>query len=144
MTVRLAVLATVISFFAFIVSSYRLKTGANLDSYLIINKKVRTCNELDFRKTTVIFSDKSSVSNKDDHRINVLTYDTNNGDSNAIVNGFLLLNAVAVLWGSQHVVIKSALSDYPSTSLLNMWRFAISSLLFIQPISRILTVRTFL
>eukprot|EP01036_Dinobryon_divergens_P033924 gene33923-43828_t len=51
----------------------------------------------------------------------------------------VLKHRLNVLWGSQHVVIKSALSDYPSTSLLNMWRFAISSLLFIQPISRILT-----
>lgn len=125
-----------------------LKTGANLANiryfhddkyYKLINKQ-----DLDFIKTTALSLDKSSAPYKEDHRINVLNNNTsnnNNVDTNTVVNGFLLLNAVAVLWGSQHVVIKSALSDYPSTSLLNLWRFAISSLLFIQPISRILTVR---
>jgi hypothetical protein len=151
-----AILVTILFLTLFIVSSYKLETGANLaiykffhcNSYYLIHKKVRTSrffvSDTDLRKTTTaVLADKASASNKDDHRINVLNNETNAEDSNAVVNGFLLLNAVAVLWGSQHVVIKSALSDYPSTSLLNMWRFAVSSLLFIQPISRILTVRIF-
>eukprot|EP00981_Chlorochromonas_danica_P005780 scaffold1190_cov187-Ochromonas_danica.AAC.12 len=46
---------------------------------------------------------------------------------------FLLLNGVAVLWGSQHVVIKSAVESFPATSLLNFWRFSLSSLLFAYP-----------
>lgn len=45
--------------------------------------------------------------------------------------GFLVLNSIAVLWGSQHVVIKSTLDSFHSTSLLNSWRFALSTLLFL-------------
>ena len=42
----------------------------------------------------------------------------------------LLLNAVAVIFGSQHAVIKGSLDLFPSTSLLNFWRFLSSALLF--------------
>lgn len=48
---------------------------------------------------------------------------------------YMLLNFIAILWGSQHVVIKSSLDVLPSTSLLNAWRFALSTLLFIPAIS---------
>jgi hypothetical protein len=51
-------------------------------------------------------------------------------ESSNTINGFLLLNMVAVLWGTQHVVIKSALSTYPTSSSLNFWRFTLSTLLF--------------
>mmetsp|Transcript_27994 Transcript_27994/g.39824 ORF Transcript_27994/g.39824 Transcript_27994/m.39824 type:complete len:142 (-) Transcript_27994:947-1372(-) len=61
-------------------------------------------------------------------------------DESELISGFILLNAVAMLWGSQHVVIKSSLTEYPSTSILNMWRFAASSLLFVQPIYQSFTV----
>ena len=44
---------------------------------------------------------------------------------------FLLLNSVAIIWGTQHVVIKSALENFPSPSVLNFWRFALSFLLFL-------------
>ena len=54
-------------------------------------------SDTDLRKTTTaVLADKGSASNKDDHRINVLNNETNAEDSNAVVNGFLLLNAVAV------------------------------------------------
>jgi len=43
---------------------------------------------------------------------------------------FLTLNAVAVIWGTQHAVIKSSISSFHSTSLLNFWRFSSSALLF--------------
>ena len=42
----------------------------------------------------------------------------------------LLLNGVAVLFGSQHAVIKSSLDAFPSASGLNFWRFLSSALLF--------------
>ena len=42
---------------------------------------------------------------------------------------FLLLNGVAVIWGSQHPIIKGTLETFP-TSSLNFWRFLLSSLLF--------------
>jgi hypothetical protein len=45
--------------------------------------------------------------------------------------GFILLNFIAILWGSQHVVIKSILSTYHYPSLLNFLRFSFSSLLFL-------------
>lgn len=43
---------------------------------------------------------------------------------------FLLLNGVAILWGSQHIVIKTIVETFPSTSLVNFWRFATSAILF--------------
>ena len=127
-----------------IISSYRIQTASKLINNMYVFRQ-NTDNKLGaisyLRKlTTSISSEKTSISNDKDSQVLESNKDINN-DSNTVLNGFLLLNAVAVLWGSQHVVIKSALSDYPSTSILNMWRFAISSLLFIQPISRILTVR---
>lgn len=48
-----------------------------------------------------------------------------------ISKSFLLLNSVAIIWGTQHVVIKSALENFPSPSVLNFWRFALSFLLFL-------------
>ena len=56
--------------------------------------------------------------------------DLNPKDNNIMINGFTLLNGVAVLWGTQHVVIKLALDQYPSTSVLIFWRFILSSVLF--------------
>lgn len=44
---------------------------------------------------------------------------------------FLFLNAVAIIWGTQHVVIKTALESFPSPSVLNFWRFSLSLLLFL-------------
>ncbi|KAJ1414804.1 EamA-like transporter family-domain-containing protein [Ochromonadaceae sp. CCMP2298] len=54
--------------------------------------------------------------------------------------GFLALNAVAVLWGTQHVIIKQALSSpqYGSASLLNFWRFFLSAALFSPALLRLL------
>lgn len=46
------------------------------------------------------------------------------------VTAFLTLNTVAILWGTQHAVIKSSISSFDSTSLLNFWRFSSSALLF--------------
>lgn len=42
----------------------------------------------------------------------------------------LLLNVVAVLWGTQHCVIKSLVDGYEITSLVNFWRFLLSSIIF--------------
>lgn len=42
----------------------------------------------------------------------------------------LLLNVVAVIWGTQHCVIKSLVDGYESTSLVNFWRFLLSSIIF--------------
>lgn len=55
--------------------------------------------------------------------------------------GFLLLNAVAVLWGSQHVVIKASVDSYPTTSLVNFWRFLLSTLLFSPSLIKLLVGR---
>ena len=53
-----------------------------------------------------------------------------NGDQEQY-KALFLLNFVAVLWGSQHVVIKSSLDNFPATSVVNFWRFASSSVLFL-------------
>lgn len=41
-----------------------------------------------------------------------------------------LLNGVAVLWGTQHFIIKTSLTTYGAASLATFWRFALSTLLF--------------
>lgn len=56
--------------------------------------------------------------------------------------GFLLLNGVAVLWGSQHVVIKASVDSYPTTSLVNFWRFLLSTLLFSPSLVKLLVGST--
>jgi hypothetical protein len=56
---------------------------------------------------------------------------------------FFLLNAVAVIWGTQHVVIKSTLDNFPAPSVLNFWRFSLSSLLFLPAFITVL-VRQYL
>ena len=42
-----------------------------------------------------------------------------------------LLNLVAILWGSQHFIIKNAVSSYPAPSLVNFSRFLVSLIFFI-------------
>jgi len=51
-------------------------------------------------------------------------------DLSSKISGVLLLNFVAILWGTQHVCIKSSLESFGSTSLVNFWRFLMSSLIF--------------
>ena len=43
---------------------------------------------------------------------------------------YLLLNAVALLFGTQHVIMKSGVLDYDHTSTFNLWRFLLSSIIF--------------
>jgi drug/metabolite transporter (DMT)-like permease len=54
------------------------------------------------------------------------------------VNPYLLLNFVALLFGTQHVCIKSSLDVYSSTSLVNFWRFFLSAALFSPALLRVL------
>ncbi len=55
---------------------------------------------------------------------------TQSSERGSSLKSALLLNAVAVIFGSQHAVIKGSLDLFPSTSLLNFWRFLSSALLF--------------
>ena len=55
---------------------------------------------------------------------------TNKSSTPSYLSALFILNGVAILWGTQHVVIKSALDIYPSSSLINFWRFILSTLLF--------------
>ena len=68
----------------------------------------------------------------EDDTIDVKTYSLGESLSNLVesANPLLLLNGVALLFGTQHVCIKSSLDVYSSTSLVNFWRFLLSSLLF--------------
>lgn len=43
---------------------------------------------------------------------------------------FILLNSVALLYGSQHLIIKHAVESYPEASLVNLARFLVSSAFF--------------
>jgi hypothetical protein len=49
---------------------------------------------------------------------------------------FCLLNAVAVIWGSQHVVIKSMLNS-TSAATLNFWRFFLSASIFLPALVQV-------
>jgi hypothetical protein len=49
-------------------------------------------------------------------------------------SSLLILNFVAILWGTQHVCIKASIDTYDSTSVLNLWRFLLSTLLFSKPL----------
>ena len=51
-------------------------------------------------------------------------------ESSIFKSSSFLLNFVAILWGTQHVVIKASLDLYSSTSILIFWRFILSTLLF--------------
>ena len=55
----------------------------------------------------------------------------------SLPKSFFLLNAVAIVWGSQHVVIKSSLETLPP-SALNLGRFATSSVLFLPALAAVL------
>ena len=56
---------------------------------------------------------------------------------------FLLLNTVAIIWGTQHVVIKTALESFPAPSVLNFWRFSLSFLLFLPAFISVLVRNVF-
>lgn len=57
-----------------------------------------------------------------------LTTTTNKEQIN---RSFWILNFVALLWGTQHLVIKDAVLAYPSPALLNSARFLLTSLCFL-------------
>jgi drug/metabolite transporter (DMT)-like permease len=53
---------------------------------------------------------------------------TTNDDS--MTKSYFLLNLVAVIYGTQHPIIKISMNELSSTSLVNFWRFLLSALLF--------------
>ena len=55
---------------------------------------------------------------------------TTTTDDNNMINSYLLLNLVAIIYGTQHPIIKISMNDFSSTSLVNFWRFFSSALLF--------------
>ena len=58
------------------------------------------------------------------------------------LNGVFLLNFVAILWGTQHVCIKSSVESFGTTSLVNFWRFLMSSAIFLPPFVNALVQET--
>lgn len=72
------------------------------------------------------------------YNIEIAQTDTSSTPSFLTSKSFLLLNSVAIIWGTQHVVIKSALENFPSPSVLNFWRFALSFLLFLPAFGTVL------
>lgn len=51
-----------------------------------------------------------------------------------LLSNAAILNVVAVLWGSQHLIIKSAVNGYPAASLVNFSRFLVSLCFFIPSV----------
>jgi hypothetical protein len=72
------------------------------------------------------------------YNIEIAQTNTPSTPSFLVSKSFLLLNSVAIIWGTQHVVIKSALENFPSPSVLNFWRFALSFLLFLPAFGTVL------
>ena len=76
-----------------------------------------------FRTFSMVLQESKSDERSENH--NLL------GSENILSTSFLILNIVAVIWGTQHVIIKSSLEAFPSPSVLNFWRFATSAILFL-------------
>ena len=73
--------------------------------------------------------------------LNLVTISSSPGSKTILSTSFLILNAVAVIWGTQHVVIKSSLDAFPSPSVLNFWRFATSAVLFLPAFVRTMSTK---
>lgn len=84
----------------------------------------------------------SNINDKSNDKRNIITdvddkidddidniYDEKN--DNSTITAYLLLNLVAIIYGTQHPLIKISMDSYPSTSLVNFWRFLLSSILFL-------------
>ena len=98
------------------ISSTDIRSGSELSSSYSSSTSTILDDKFD-QKGTIIDPDSNS-------NLSGLT-------SPLLSKSFLLLNSVAIIWGTQHVVIKTALEDFPSPSVLNFWRFSLSFLLFL-------------
>lgn len=118
------------------------KGSNNQRCYLLENESVSQLELTDTSYETVVNSDEDVIHNESGISRKFLPL-TENGKSitestvasptqNPLLSkSFLFLNAVAIIWGTQHVVIKTALESFPSPSVLNFWRFSLSLLLFL-------------
>jgi drug/metabolite transporter (DMT)-like permease len=71
------------------------------------------------------------ISNINDEMKNIYNINDKINDNNNTLIAYFLLNLVAIIYGTQHPLIKISMDSYPSTSLVNFWRFLLSSLLFL-------------
>ncbi len=95
-------------------------------------RRLQLCEE---REEDYILS-TSNVNIENDTSAKIQESDENGGWSDQLDerSSLFLLNFVAILWGTQHVCIKQSIDLYQSTSVLNFWRFTLSTLLFSGPI----------
>ena len=84
---------------------------------------------------------KESKVEETSENIQLLPISSSSGSDTILSTSFLILNAVAVIWGTQHVVIKSSLDSFPSPSVLNFWRFATSAVLFLPAFVQTLSTK---
>lgn len=77
-----------------------------------------------------------------DSNENIIQLQNNSLSNPLIAQSFFLLNGVAVIWGSQHVIIKTMIETFPQTSLVNFWRFLISTLVFSPTIINLMKTET--
>jgi hypothetical protein len=61
---------------------------------------------------------------------NEITSQSTPNHNNFDLYSFLLLNMVVIIWGSEYFVTNPSMDTFPVTSLVNFWRFLISSILF--------------
>jgi hypothetical protein len=78
----------------------------------------------------IISSNITTIATTTTTATTTITTPTTNTDDNNLINSYLLLNLVAIIYGTQHPIIKISMNDFSSTSLVNFWRFFSSALLF--------------
>lgn len=62
--------------------------------------------------------------------VEVIDIDIKSVNDESITQAYFLLNLVAIIYGTQHPIIKISMNELSSTSLVNFWRFFLSALLF--------------
>jgi len=104
-------------------SLYRSRHRLNTRRYYqqIDNENTNNIISSNITNTSTTTTDITTITN---------TTNTTNTDDNNMINSYLLLNLVAIIYGTQHPIIKISMSDFSSTSLVNFWRFFSSALLF--------------
>lgn len=131
-----------------VLSSKKKITVSDDDSQIVLDVPVAYPQVPNFSRDT--FDIEKEKSNRldsnavnDIYNIEIAQSDTQSTPSFLTSKSFLLLNSVAIIWGTQHVVIKNALENFPSPSVLNFWRFALSFLLFLPAFGAVLVRMSF-
>jgi len=73
-------------------------------------------------------NDRIAVANNNDSSNDTISSNSSNNTAN-VTSSVLLLNLVAILWGSQHALIKTVVSDTSNPAAFTLLRFGLAALL---------------